>query len=162
MQRAREQLPRLPAVSQALDDLERLAGFLTEYELGFDLADVRSGYGYHSGIVFAIYADGWSDALVRGGRYDGVGIAFGRARPATGFSLDLRALSGGLTPAQPAKAVKAPWGSDRALSKALRALRASGEIVVQVLPDQTHSIDEFVFDRELVREGNEWKVRAIS
>ncbi|NYT24108.1 ATP phosphoribosyltransferase regulatory subunit [Alcaligenaceae bacterium] len=159
--RAREVLPRLPAVGQALDDLERLTGFLAGYEVGFDFADVRSGYGYHSGIVFAIYAEGWRDTLVRGGRYDGVGKAFGRARPATGFSLDLRALSGGLAPAEPAKAVRAPWGCEPALSAALRELRAGGAIVVQVLPGQEPSLDEFVFDRELVQEGNEWKVRAI-
>ena len=161
LQRAREMLPALPAVGRALDDLERLAGFLAGYRVSFDLADVRSGYGYHSGIVFAVYADGWSDALVRGGRYDGVGMAFGRGRPATGFSLDLRALSSGLSPAVPSLAVRAPWGSEPALVEALRALRAEGTIVVQILPGQQQSIDEFVFDRELVLEGNEWKVRAI-
>lgn len=161
LQRAREVLPPLPAVGSALDDLERFAGFLAGYELGFDFADVRSGYGYHSGIVFAIYADGWHDTLVRGGRYDGVGKAFGRARPATGFSLDLRALSGGLPPAEPAKAVRAPWGCEPSLADALRELRAAGTIVVQVLPGQEQRVDEFVFDRELVQVGNEWKVRAI-
>lgn len=159
--RAREVLPSLPGVGQALDDLERLAGFLADYDVSFDFAEVRAGYGYHSGIVFAIYADGWRDSLVRGGRYDGVGKAFGRARSATGFSLDLRALSGGLAPAMPAKAVRAPWGCDPALSAALRELRNAGNIVVQVLPGQQQSLDEFVFDRELVQEGNEWKVRAI-
>src|SRR5690606_17463166 len=130
LQRAREVLPPLPAVAQALDDLQQLAGFLADYELSFDFADVRSGYGYHSGIVFAIYADGWHDTLVRGGRYDGVGVAFGRSRPATGFSLDLRMLAAGLPPAEPAKAVRAPWGCDPALSAALQQLRAQGTIVV--------------------------------
>lgn len=161
LERAREVLPKLPDVAQALDDLERLAGFLSDYEVSFDFAEVRAGYGYHSGIVFAIYADGWRDTLVRGGRYDGVGKAFGRARPATGFSLDLRALSGGLEPAKPAKAVRAPWGCNPALAAALRELRDAGNIVVQVLPGQQQSLDEFVFDRELIQEGNEWKVRAI-
>lgn len=161
LQRAREVLPALPAVARALDDLEQLTGFLKGYDISFDFADVRAGYGYHSGIVFAIYADGWHDALVRGGRYDGVGTAFGRSRPATGFSLDLRRLSVGLSPAKPAKAVRAPWGCDPSLSDALRRLRAEGAIVVQILPGQVQSLDEFVFDRELVQEGNEWKVRAI-
>ena len=80
---------------------------------------------------------------------------------ATGFSLDLRALSGGLPPAEPAKAVRAPWGHDASLAAALQQLRAEGEIVVQILPGQEQSLDEFVFDRELVQEGTEWKVRAI-
>lgn len=161
LQRAREQLPPLPAVGRALDDLEQFVGFLSGYDLSFDFADVRSGYGYHSGIVFAVYADGWHDTLVRGGRYDGVGKAFGRERPATGFSLDLRALSAGLPPAEPSKAVRAPWGCDPALSEALQLLRAAGTIVVQVLPGQEQRVDEFVFDRELVQIDNEWKVRAI-
>lgn len=161
LERARKALPPLPDVLRALDDLDRIAGLLSDYDLSFDFADVRSGYGYHSGIVFAVYADGWHDTLVRGGRYDGVGKAFGRARPATGFSLDLRALAGGLPPAEPAKAVRAPWGCDPALAAALRELRAAGIIVVQVLPGQEQQVDEFVFDRELVQLGNEWKVRAI-
>lgn len=162
LERARKVLPPLPAVSRALDDLNRFADFLSGYDLSFDFADVRSGYGYHSGIVFAIYADGWHDTLVRGGRYDGVGRAFGRARPATGFSLDLRALAGGLPPAEPAKAVRAPWGCDPGLAAALRELRAAGTIVVQVLPGQEQHVDEFVFDRELVQTGNGWQVRAIN
>ena len=62
-------------------------------------ADV-GGYGYHSGVKFALYAEGWRDALVSGGRYDDVSRAFGRARPATGFSLDLRKLAAGLPPAE--------------------------------------------------------------
>ena len=61
VQRARDILPQLPEVGRALDDLELLADFLADYDVSFDLADVRSGYGYHSGIVFAIYADGWHD-----------------------------------------------------------------------------------------------------
>src|SRR3546814_15007420 len=86
-----------------------------------------SGYGYHSGVVFSIYAQGWHDALVRGGRYDGVGRAFGRSRPATGFSLDLRKLSSGLPPAPFAKALRAPCGTDAALADALRRLRGDGQ-----------------------------------
>src|SRR3546814_15225837 len=77
------------------DLLEALVRALPEHDFSVDLADMGSGYGYHSGVVFSIYAQGWHDALVRGGRYDGVGRAFGRSRPATGFSLDLRKLSSG-------------------------------------------------------------------
>ncbi|RTZ41075.1 ATP phosphoribosyltransferase regulatory subunit [Candidimonas sp. SYP-B2681] len=159
--KARETLPALPALRRALDDLEALIRALPTHEFSIDLADMGSGYGYHSGVVFSIYAEGWHDALVKGGRYDGVGKAFGRSRPATGFSLDLRKLSSGLPPAPVAMAIRAPWGTDVALVGALRALRDSGEIVVQVLPGQTHRLDEFTVDRELVLDNGAWKVRAI-
>jgi ATP phosphoribosyltransferase regulatory subunit len=58
----------------------------------FDLAELR-GYHYHSGVVFDAYCEGVAGAVARGGRYDEVGKAFGRARPATGFSIDLRSLA---------------------------------------------------------------------
>ena len=64
----------------------------------FDLAELR-GYHYHSGIVFAAYTRGRPNAIALGGRYDEVGVAFGRARPATGFSMDLRELAGLCAPA---------------------------------------------------------------
>lgn len=159
--KARKVLPALPSLRAALDDLDTLIQALPGHEFSVDLADMGSGYGYHSGVMFSIYAHGWHDALVRGGRYDGVGSAFGRSRPATGFSLDLRKLSSGLAPAPLVKAIRAPWGTDAALVSALRQLRDSGEVVVQVLPGQAHRLDEFIVDRELVEEAGTWKVRAI-
>src|SRR5690606_35682799 len=132
------------------------------HEFSVDLADMGSGYGYHSGVVFSIYASGWHDALVRGGRYDGVGRVFGRSRTATGFSLDLRKLSSGLPAAPVAKAIRAPWGTDAVLVDALHELRAAGEVVVQMLPGQPHRLDEFTVDRELVQDDGTWKVRAIA
>src|SRR5690606_22735979 len=123
LDRARECLPGLPAVLAALDDLRTLCAALPDAPIALDLADMGGGYGYHSGVMFAIYAAGWHDALVRGGRYDGIGRKFGRARPATGFSLDLRKLSAGLPDAQPIQAIRAPWSDDPALAEAIRALR---------------------------------------
>ncbi|MCD0501931.1 ATP phosphoribosyltransferase regulatory subunit, partial [Bordetella petrii] len=95
---ARRDLPPLPGVTSALDALQAIIDAMPEVALGVDLADI-GGYGYHSGVTFALYAEGWHDALVSGGRYDDVSRAFGRARPATGFSLDLRKLARGLPPA---------------------------------------------------------------
>ena len=88
---ARTRLPRLAAVDAALDTLAALDEGLSGVEVAYDLAELR-GYGYHSGVVFAAYTAGRSHAIAQGGRYDEVGRVFGRARPATGFSLDLREL----------------------------------------------------------------------
>lgn len=161
IERALHVLPALPAVQAAMADLQTLIRALPEFDFSIDLADMGSGYGYHSGVVFSIYAEGWHDALVKGGRYDGIGRAFGRARPATGFSLDLRKLSSGLPPPPLARAIRAPWGTDPALVDALRALREAGEIVVQALPGQVHDLDEFTVDRELVLENGAWQTRAL-
>jgi ATP phosphoribosyltransferase regulatory subunit len=89
---AEKKLPKLPELSRALGTLRRLAK-ACRIPASFDLAELR-GYHYHSGVVFDAYCDGVSGALARGGRYDEVGKAFGRARPATGFSIDLRSLAG--------------------------------------------------------------------
>jgi ATP phosphoribosyltransferase regulatory subunit len=161
LQQALSSLPALPAIQQAIANLQALINALPQYIFSIDLADVGTGYAYHNGVVFSIYAQGWHDALVRGGRYDGVGKAFGRARPATGFSLDLRKLSAGLAPASLARAIQAPWGMQPDLVQVIRQLRESGEIVIQVLPGQPHSLDEFQVDRELVLDGGTWQVRAL-
>lgn len=158
--RARKVLPHTAGVVAALDTLAQLLGALDDVSVGVDLADVGT-YGYHTGVTFSIYADGWHDALVQGGRYDNVSLAFGRARPATGFSLDLRKLAAGLLPALATPAVRAPAGQDRALRAAVQALRQEGHIVVQVFPGETATHDEFVFDRELVCQGGLWKMQRV-
>ncbi len=159
--RARAVLPPLPGIQAALDGLQSLVDALPHVDVGIDLGDMGSGYGYHSGVVFSIYARRWHDALVKGGRYDGMGSAFGRARPATGFSLDLRKLSSGLAPAQPLRAIRAPWGHDAALMAEVRRLRAAGEVVVQMAGAQSGELDEFVLDRELVLEQGRWQLREV-
>jgi ATP phosphoribosyltransferase regulatory subunit len=93
--RARAALPDTPAIANALAALEALV----QHEaprvdaLHVDLADLR-GYHYHNGVIFSVFVAGEPAAIGNGGRYDGVGRAFGRARPATGFTLDLRQLAG--------------------------------------------------------------------
>ena len=89
---ARASLPRLPAIDAALDTLQAIDQGLGGVDVAYDLAELR-GYGYHSGVVFAAYSGGRSRAIAQGGRYDEVGRVFGRSRPATGFSLDLRELA---------------------------------------------------------------------
>jgi ATP phosphoribosyltransferase regulatory subunit len=100
LQEARAALPDDQRIHAALDTLAHLLDSLqgSGIELALDLAELR-GYGYHSGVVFAAYTGGHSRALALGGRYDEAGKAFGRARPATGFSLDLRELAEAATDA---------------------------------------------------------------
>ncbi|MDY0271546.1 MAG: ATP phosphoribosyltransferase regulatory subunit [Advenella sp.] len=157
---AQEKLPRLPGIGQALQSLRELVNALDNACVGIDLADVR-GYDYHSGVSFAIFAPGWHDAIVRGGRYDNVGKVFGRARPATGFSLDLRKVSAGLSPAQPSRAIRAPWGLDAELVGRVRELRNQGHVVVQIFPNSTQSVDEFIFESELLYKEGDWVLESI-
>ena len=161
---ARAQLPARPLVQRALDELEWLAAHLRqaypELRVGFDLSDM-SGYAYYSGPRFAIYGAGASSALARGGRYDEVGAAFGRNRPAVGFSLDLRALAELIAPPPPLAAVRAPWGEDPGLRSAVRRLRDGGETVVSVLPGHAVECAAVEVDRELVAVDGHWVLRAL-
>jgi ATP phosphoribosyltransferase regulatory subunit len=88
---AEKKLPAIDSLRKALKTLRALAK-ASPIQMSFDLAELR-GYHYHSGVVFDAYCDRISGAVARGGRYDEVGKAFGRSRPATGFSIDLRSLS---------------------------------------------------------------------
>ncbi len=156
-------LPLLPAVREALSNLKWLAGHLghlASTPITFDLADLR-GYAYYTGVRFAIYAPGASDALVRGGRYDEVGAVFGRNRPAVGFSLDVKALVNGVEARPLRAAIRAPWGESSDLRSAIAELRAQGETVVCVLPGHESEIDEFHCDRELISAAGQWVIQAI-
>ena len=159
LSRARERLPALPRIADALDVLERLAGALDPAAVSIDLADLR-GYHYHSGTMFAAYCAGLPSAIAQGGRYDEVGLAFGRARPATGFSLDLRELARIATIPATRPAIVAPCGDDAALKNAIAALRADGEIVVQSLAADAADAAGPAGARVLVRDGTRWTVAS--
>lgn len=154
---ARRVLPADPVVSAAIEELERIARGLAEpgLEVSFDLAEL-GGFDYESGVVFAAFAPGSPDALARGGRYDEVGRSFGRARPATGFTTDLRRLAA-LAPSTPrAAAILAPAVADPSLESAVAALRAAGEIVVADLPGHEADRDELGCDRILEKKDGRW------
>lgn len=158
--RARRVLPQLPDITKALDELDtliKLAGLAT---VTVDLADLR-GYHYHSGAMFAAYVPGLPNAVVRGGRYDHVGEAFGRARPATGFSMDLRELARLMPTAERKPAIRAPWSTDAALRRKIAELRKSGEVVIQSLPGHNNDHDEFDCDRGLVCENGNWILQRL-
>jgi ATP phosphoribosyltransferase regulatory subunit len=98
---AEKRLPRIPELTRALATLRALSK-ACPIPASFDLAELR-GYHYHSGVVFDAYCKGVAGAIARGGRYDEVGRAFGRSRPATGFSIDLRSLAGANGTSRPRK-----------------------------------------------------------
>lgn len=159
LDRARRELPRLPEIDAALDDLAALAGD-NGLAMSIDLADLR-GYHYHSGVVFAAYCSGLPNAVALGGRYDEVGKAFGRARPATGFSMDLRELAR-LSPDEAQRpAILAPFLKDPALDAKIAVLRAAGEVVIVDLPGHDGTRGELGCDRALVRAADGWKVQPL-
>ena len=163
--KARKVLPSNALVSDALALLERLTNAIALMpsgpEVSIDLADLR-GYQYHSGMMFTAYVDALPQPIARGGRYDHVGQAFGRARPATGFSIDLLTLAGLSTDLEERSAIVAPWISDAELNAAIQALRAGGEIVVQLAPGDAALSAEYRLDRVLVEQGGTWKVQPKS
>ena len=160
LSRAEKTFAAWPTILQSLQELRHIAEAFKHVQVTVDLADLR-GYGYYSGVRFAMYVAGTSDALVRGGRYDEVGAVFGRKRPAVGFSLDLKELVNAV-PAQPLKAaIRAPWGVEAGLREALRQLRSQGETVVCAMPGHESEVDEFNCDRELVHVADKWIVRDL-
>jgi ATP phosphoribosyltransferase regulatory subunit len=161
--KAAKLLPSTPAIQQALDNLAQVADGLQDLgvSVSFDLSELR-GYHYHSGIVFAAYAQGYKGPLALGGRYDEVGQAFGRARPATGFSLDLRGVVTALSPAQSEMAIFAPAQNDSALTAKIAALRAEGHVVVQELPDTESDFAELNCNKKLEHYNSGWHVVDIA
>lgn len=160
LQRARSVLPPLPGILAALDELQMLVELAGKAQVTIDLADLR-GYQYESGAIFAIYVPKLPNAVARGGRYDHVGEAFGRARPATGFSLDLRELGRLLPMAPRTNSIRAPWARDPSLHQRLAELRAAGEVVIQSLPGHEHETEEFECDRTLVLENGQWIIKSL-
>jgi ATP phosphoribosyltransferase regulatory subunit len=149
-------LPALPEVRSALDALATLASSAGNVDaIHVDLADLR-GYHYYTGATFSVFAQDGNGAVVdcgRGGRYDGVGRAFGRARPATGFSMDLRRLASRIDAPMQSGVIVAPANDDASLAKAIAELRAKGEVVVVALPGETHQDAQ-----RLVDGGDSWHI----
>jgi len=159
LDRARRELPQVPEIHAALDDLAALAAD-NGVAMGIDLADLR-GYHYHSGVVFAAYCAGLPSAVALGGRYDEVGKTFGRARPATGFSMDLRELAQLSAASVPLGAILAPFRKDAALRAKVDELRRAGEVVVDDLPGHEGTVAELGCDRRLVQRGADWNIEPI-
>lgn len=155
-----------PAVRESLDYLKGMARAIAEclpqVPVHYDLAELRA-YHYQTGVVFAAFVPGSGDEIARGGRYDHVGEAFGRARPATGFSADLLRLiqlSSRPVP-EGAGSIFAPDVADPALGDSVRALRAAGRVVVRALPGQTGDGREMGCGHWLVKRAGDWRVEPL-
>ncbi len=152
------------SVEKALQLLQQLGEELQntypEVDLYFDLAELR-GYQYHTSLVYSLYVAGFGQAVAKGGRYDDIGKGFGRARAATGFSADLKALVK-INPANQTAplAILSPRSSDRRLAEQVKRLRGQGQVVVYQLPDDV-SVRQLACDRQLVERDGEWVVESI-
>ena len=166
---ARSRLGRAPAtVLAALDDLlsiaDRLAARFPDLPLYFDLGELR-GYHYHTGVVFAVFVPGVGQSIAQGGRYDDIGADFGRARPATGFSTDLKTLVtlGRAEVVLPSGGIWTPDHGDAALWQTVCQLRQDGQRVVQALPGQPLSAAfEAGCDRQLILQDGRWQVLPLT
>lgn len=152
--RAPRALAAVDALQEVADAVRRQRPHLPVY---FDLAELR-GYHYHTGIVFAAYVQGHGQALANGGRYNGVGEVFGRARPATGFATDLKALMGLVSvPPETLSAISMPDSDDPGLLRRVEQLRAAGEVVISNLG----GAHDDRCDRVLVDADGAWQVQDL-
>ena len=161
LDRAREVFADVDGVAQVLDYLaavaQRILSRREQTNLYFDLGELR-GYHYHTGIVFAAYSPCFGQALAKGGRYDEIGRDFGRARPATGFSADLKLL---LETSEQAidvdvSVIIAPTGEEPELLLAIADLRAKGMRVIQALDGESN----VAASGQLLLENGVWVVKA--
>jgi ATP phosphoribosyltransferase regulatory subunit len=160
--RAKQNLPALPEIAHALAQLGELAQAVSgsDRDLQIDLAELRSDY--HTGIVFAVYTPGDADAIARGGRYDDIGKAFGRARAATGFTLYPRQLVPLAQVRDLPTAILAPAENDPALAALVAQLRGEGQIVVRALPGMANAPHAPHCDQHIVKQRGRWEVTAIN
>lgn len=160
---AKQTMQNAPAsVKQALAQLEELALWieksLPNTPLFIDLAELRS-YQYHTGLVFAAYIDGVGHAVANGGRFDGIGKAFGRARPATGFSVSINALLGQMQAQQNQPLILAPNDDSAELTEKIKTLRLQGKRVVKALPNTERPINcQF----QLEYQNGQWQLVALN
>lgn len=160
--RARRLLPQHAEIAAALDALQSGSEKLQSQvaKVGVDLAELR-GYHYHSGMVFAAYHAGSHDAIALGGRYDDLGKSFGRARAATGFSMDLRQLYRLSTKQAQHPGICAPALDNAALQERIEELRSAGEKVVVDLVGDASLRTELGCDRELVLRDGAWVIAPL-
>jgi len=150
----------VPDALLGLDTLQQVARTIRrqqpDLDIYFDLAELR-GYHYHTGLVFAAYVPGVGEALANGGRYNDVGAVFGRARPATGFATDLKALMALVPDVPESGAISLPGVDNEVLLLHAQELREAGEVVIQSFSGE---VDPRC-DRELVEVEGQWLIRPL-
>jgi ATP phosphoribosyltransferase regulatory subunit len=154
------------AVNKALNELQQVAEQLRDcypdVPLYLDLSELR-GYHYHTGIVFAAFAPGLGREIASGGRYDHIGEAFGRARPASGFTVDLIALKRlGVASDQVPMGIFVPFEFVSGHWAEIQALRAAGERVVCATASFPRYLSHLACDRQLVRVDGALAVQSIN
>jgi ATP phosphoribosyltransferase regulatory subunit len=149
-------------IRDCLDEMQNIIEFIGKrmpgVTLNFDFSELR-GYHYHTGVVFTAYAPGHGQGIAFGGRYDDIGSAFGRARPATGFSTDIKTLLGlGTLALESSMGIYAPCSGEAGQLEAINNLRNQGEIVICELPGQSDAPEDMGCDRQLELKDGQWTV----
>jgi ATP phosphoribosyltransferase regulatory subunit len=154
-------------IATALAELKTITDHLQRHypplPINLDLAELR-GYHYHTGVVFAAFVPGQGREIARGGRYDDVGEVFGRARPAVGFSADLKILArlaGSAGENRRHTVIFAPALDDSGLETAIRELRARGHVVIQALGAEMESPVAMGCGSVLSQQDRQWRVVAL-
>ncbi len=166
VERARTAFSNAPdRVQQSLDSLQAVIEGVKRTHPGIkvniDLAELR-GYSYHTGVLFAAYTHDGVE-LSRGGRYDAVGAAFGHARPATGFSGDLKKLAGdAASTSESASGIFVAADDVTDAWSEIVKLRSEGYRVVTQLGGNEQTAQMLNCDRQLVRQGDQWLVAAVA
>jgi len=164
LETARESLkeagqPVLEALQRLENITELVCNNFPEIKVNIDLAEMR-GYSYHTGVLFTVYQPGRGESIANGGRYDGIGEAFGNSRPAIGFSTDLRTLASMMEdPKIESDAILAPFALDKELDQLVSELRQQGERVVRQLDETSSGTPEQQgCNRKIEKQGDDWKV----
>ncbi len=147
----------LDAIDYLAEIALRIAKQFPDMPMHVDLAELR-GYQYHTGLVFAAYVEGLGQAVANGGRYDGIGAAFGRARPATGFSANVKAFLSCIQQQDITPMILAPCVEDVALESTVTALREQGYRVVKALPGAKVPAN---CTRHIINENGQWQVKTL-
>lgn len=149
------------ALEQVAEVVDRIQTAHPTLRVHVDLGELR-GYRYHTGCIFAVYSEGQSEAIAKGGRYNRIGEVFGRARPATGFSADIKVLVSGSNRVPQVRGVYAPASDNAALIAKVAELRAAGERVVQALTGSDTEPADVGCDQQLVQKDGHWVLASLS
>ncbi len=157
------------AILRAIEEMELLANRIgsqyPDIDLLFNLSEIQ-GSDYHTGLLFSAYSelDNRAVRVANGGRYDQVGQAFGRSRPATGFSADLKVLaqlmdaemSGNNVIYAPIPDGSTDASTSQSFWQKVAELREQGFRVRLGYPSESNSLSEYPLSQKLVARQGGW------